>query len=214
MAKEENYGIVYLLTNEAMPGMVKIGMTSRNDLQSRLDELYTTGVPLPFTCACSCKVPLNKMAELEAALHAAFAPKRVNPKREFFNISPEQVIPLLKFANCGDMTDEVNAELNKNVSPEELAAAKQVRFRRPALNFIEMGFSIGDELIYRDDENIRVRIISEKRVDYNGETWALSTLVKSLRSLPYNVAPDQYWHTIDGRSLSDIYEETYPLSAE
>ena len=137
MAKEENYGIVYLLTNEAMPGMVKIGMTSRNDLQERLRELNNaTGVPLPFSCVCSCKVPVNKMRELEAALHAAFAPKRVNPKREFFYISPDQVIPLLKFAHCGDdMTEEVNAELNKNVSPEELAAAisEALKFDHKAL---------------------------------------------------------------------------------
>ena len=40
--------IVYVLTNQAMPGIVKIGMTERDDVQRRMNELYSTGVPLPF----------------------------------------------------------------------------------------------------------------------------------------------------------------------
>ena len=43
-------GIVYVLTNPSMPGMVKIGMTERSEMDARLKELYTTGVPLPFDC--------------------------------------------------------------------------------------------------------------------------------------------------------------------
>jgi hypothetical protein len=36
--------IVYVLTNEAMPGLVKIGRTT-GDLASRIRGLYQTGVP-------------------------------------------------------------------------------------------------------------------------------------------------------------------------
>ena len=42
------YGIVYLLTNPVMPGLVKIGMTTREDMDSRMRELYSTGVPVPI----------------------------------------------------------------------------------------------------------------------------------------------------------------------
>lgn len=38
-------GLVYLLTNPAMPGIVKIGLTTRGDMKQRLNELFTTGVP-------------------------------------------------------------------------------------------------------------------------------------------------------------------------
>lgn len=39
--------IVYVLTNEAMPGLVKIGRTN-NELAARIRALYSTSVPLPF----------------------------------------------------------------------------------------------------------------------------------------------------------------------
>lgn len=112
MEKSENYGIVYLLTNEAMPGLVKIGKTSRCDLKMRMRELFTTGVPLPFECVYACKVKLSHMDELEKALHTAFAPNRVNENREFFRISPSQPLPILKLLhhlNEGDVTAEVAA---------------------------------------------------------------------------------------------------------
>ena len=31
-----------------MPNLIKIGYTTRDDLNTRIKELYTTGVPLPF----------------------------------------------------------------------------------------------------------------------------------------------------------------------
>lgn len=49
-------GLVYLLTNPAMPGIVKIGLTTRGDMGQRLQELFTTGVPVPFDCVFACEV--------------------------------------------------------------------------------------------------------------------------------------------------------------
>ena len=49
-------GIVYVLTNPAMPGIVKIGRTTRGSIDVRLNELYSTGVPVPFECAFAGRV--------------------------------------------------------------------------------------------------------------------------------------------------------------
>ena len=58
------YGIVYLLTNPYMPGLVKIGMTKQEDLEKRMKELYTTGVPVAFECTAEptllCPLTRNK----------------------------------------------------------------------------------------------------------------------------------------------------------
>ena len=78
------YGIVYLLTNPVMPGLVKIGMTTQEDIDKRMRELYTTGVPVPFECQFACKVKKGDCAKIEKALHTAFEPQRINANREFF----------------------------------------------------------------------------------------------------------------------------------
>ena len=75
-------GIVYLLSNPAMPRLVKIGETTRDDPQVRMGNLYSTGVPLPFDCELAIEVE-NETA-VERALHQAFEPNRVNPRRELF----------------------------------------------------------------------------------------------------------------------------------
>jgi len=47
---DSNQGIVYVLINPAMPGLIKIGRTNQEDVKYRMSQLYTTGVPLPFEC--------------------------------------------------------------------------------------------------------------------------------------------------------------------
>ncbi len=56
MTEPAQPGIVYIFTNEAMPGYVKIGMTQADDVAARLKQLDTTAVPLPFECRYAARV--------------------------------------------------------------------------------------------------------------------------------------------------------------
>lgn len=211
-----NYGYVYLLTNSAMPGMVKIGMTQRDQLEIRIRELYTTGVPLPFECLKACKVPADKCSMIESSLHIAFNPYRVNPNREFFRIMPEQVIAILNalegIAECDDATQEVQQEINDGTDDEDKAALERVNpHRRPALNFAEMGIGVGEILVWRDDASISVRVVSDRKVEYQGQEYSISPLTSTFLGYSCNVGPCKYWKYKD-RHLDDIYDETYPLS--
>ena len=74
-------GYVYILTNPSMPGLVKIGKTTRN-VEQRANELYQTGVPEPFVVSYEVETP--NCTELESLAHDAFRECRVNEGREFF----------------------------------------------------------------------------------------------------------------------------------
>lgn len=80
-----NAGYVYILTNSAMPGLVKIGRTSR-DVDLRASELWQTGVPQKFEVFWTFKTP--DCVQLEAYAHADLSKYRVSKLREFFRIDP------------------------------------------------------------------------------------------------------------------------------
>lgn len=83
--REDKSGFVYLLTNPAMPNIIKIGKTSKHPLE-RVKELSSpTGVPVPFQLAYyqACK----DMDFVEKAMHEKFDNKRVKDNREFFMVS-------------------------------------------------------------------------------------------------------------------------------
>ena len=66
-------------------------------------------------------------------------------EREFFQIEPEQVIPILRLLHSEDATKEV-AEQMGNIDEESREAADRFRNRRPNLDFTEMGIPIGATL--------------------------------------------------------------------
>lgn len=205
------YGIVYLLTNPVMPGLVKIGMTERAEMDARLRELYTTGVPVPFDCQYACKVKKSDCTKIERALHTAFAPQRVNANREFSRIQVEQAKAILELFLHEDMTQEVAGEIANDLTPEDVAAKTRAQVHRPPLNFLEMGMQIGDILQWKDDPTIFVTITSGRTIKYNEEEVSISALPAQLKGYSTrHIAPGPHWLYKD-RVLSEIYDETYPM---
>ncbi len=140
--------IIYILINEAMPGYVKIGKTSTS-LEQRVRELSgSTSVPLPFTCFYACTV--NNASFVEHQLHDAFDNSRVNPRREFFQISPERVVAALKLAEIENITPKKDFV----VTEEDQKALNEARTRRSVFSFKMVNIPIGAELIFSRDENV------------------------------------------------------------
>src|SRR5580765_2246808 len=83
-------GFIYLLTNPAMPGYVKIGQTTRVP-EDRAGELSApTGVPVPFDIEYWCLT--RDPVEVESEIHVSLAEHRVRENREFFRVAIAQAI--------------------------------------------------------------------------------------------------------------------------
>lgn len=197
-------GIVYVLTNPVMPGLVKIGRTERADVNRRLVELYSTGVPVPFELSFAGLVDDGQA--VEAALHVAFGPYRINPNREFFRIEPDQAIAILKLLNIEDETPEVASEPS-GIDPASRAAAEQQRRRRPPLNFDQMGIPVGAELRSTVNE-VTVSVVNARKVKLGEEEMYITEATQRALGTDYPVNPGPRW-TYEGRVLRDIYNETY-----
>ena len=211
--KDCNYGLVYVLTNSAMPGIVKIGMTQRVNLDQRLKELYGTGVPVPFECAFACKVSADKTKLLEQALHDAFAPYRVNPKREFFEIKPEQAIAIMKYCNeSEDVTNEVREEIKAELTQEEQNSTEKLKQKRPKLNYTRLGIPVGAILQYVKDASVYVTVAGDSKVSYAGEECSLTAATRKIMGLApdYPIQPTSYWNYGD-KNLMSIYNEVFPV---
>lgn len=217
----EEYGYVYVLTNEYMPGLVKIGETERDDYRDRLKDLYTTGVPVPFKAVHASKVKKEDTRKVEHALHVAFEPDRVNPRREFFHMSPDRAIAILKIVEIEDVTDYTNVILRENLDPSELEAQtratverereeKELKKKRPLLNYFDLGIQEGERLSWKDNQDIYVTVSGERKVIYEGEEYYLTAVTQKLKDTTKPIAPAPYW-LYNGKSLTDIYNEKYPL---
>jgi len=74
---------LYILSNPAYPGLLKIGY-SREIPDARAQELYTTGVPSPFELEYYCIAEGGEA--LEATVHDGLAEFRYREDREFFRV--------------------------------------------------------------------------------------------------------------------------------
>ena len=92
--EHNNAGWLYVISSPSLPGMVKIGCTKRLNPTIRVRELSSSSLPYSFKTHCF--VFNDNCFELETQMHHYFDDKRVAPDREFFYITPQQAIDVLK----------------------------------------------------------------------------------------------------------------------
>ena len=88
-------GWVYVIESPSLQGMVKIGTSRRlNGPFERVRELSGSSLPEAFRINGFCFS--DDAFELENNMHKYFAKQRVNPNKEFFYITPQEAIKVLK----------------------------------------------------------------------------------------------------------------------
>lgn len=197
--------IVYVLTNPAMPGLVKIGKTTQLEVEDRMKQLYGTGIPVPFDCAFACKV--KDATEVEKALHFAFGNSRINLNREFFKIEPERVISILKLLKVDEITNQFEKQIESETDATDKQSAENLKeARRPRMNFVEIGIPIGSELNFKGGD-AKVLVISDKKVQYNDAECSLTAATRKVLGFAdnYPLQPSPYW-VFNGKTVKELYE--------
>lgn len=196
---KNNGGIVYVLTNEAMPGYVKIGKTTTSVEQRILELSRSTAVPLPFECYYAAKV--SDVSKVEEAFHDAFGDHRINPRREFFSISPERIVAILRILAIEEVTPSHNVGVE---TKEDAVAIEIARKKRSAFNFKMVSINAGAELRFIRDESITcVVALDQKHVIFRNKEISLSTAAQIALGYKWRVQGPAYW-TYNGEILDEI----------
>ncbi|WP_462134311.1 GIY-YIG nuclease family protein [Slackia piriformis] len=209
-------GIVYILTNPCLDGWVKIGMSTRNDINRRLDELNRpSNIPLMFRAYAVYEVADPEMVErqihglidlVDDSLHAreTTASGKIR-EREFFSISPERAYGIFKRvaalrgdSDCLKLIDATEEQLKE----DELAESSK---RRPPFRFSMVDIPVGSTLVFVPDETKTCVVVDSKnhvRIP-DGETTTMSRLAARLLGRPnYSFQGPKYF-SYEGEVLSD-----------
>lgn len=113
-------GWVYILTNPAMPGLIKIGLTTRNPSARAAELGGSTGVPAAFAVAW-CRA-VSDCEAVEATVHRMMGDKRVSGRREFFRCDVATARQVIEAA--------AGAQLGRSLTPRPRHAPARRRGKR------------------------------------------------------------------------------------
>ena len=201
-------GIIYVLINEAMPELVKVGRikTGGKTIEQRMRELDTTGVPLPFECYSAWEVDDDEKAE--RALHQAFEDHRVRQRREFFSMSPDRPTAILKAFGIKDVTPKGDVVSEEDGGEDDKRALDRERRKRSKnFSFKLAGIEPRAELESVFDENVKCVVQDSKRVIFKDTSMSLSAaalLVAHENGKEWiSINGPLYWK-YNGRTLTDL----------
>lgn len=172
----KEHGYVYILTNPSFKeDWVKIGKSSRSvDVRSK--ELDNTAVPLPFEIYATLKT--SKYNEVEKLVHKTIdrlTDLRIRQNREFFNVSPEVALSILKdIANTIDDAEIFEPQRSGEYSDGDDNHAHVER--RGRFKFSLVNIPIGSELTFVPT-GIKVKVASDDTVEFQDRIYKLSPFV-------------------------------------
>ena len=180
-------GIVYVMTNEGMPELVKVGRTK--NLKSRRQVLYTTGVPFPFVVHHA--VAVDDAAKVEQLVLEAFSDHRVNKRREFLEVAPEKVVAVMNLTGiAGKEVDEnyvMRGQSGKQEKPQtteitrdDIQASAKHAQRRPNFRFDWMKIPVDAILTFESRDDITAKVTGNKEVEYKERKMTLSKAAESV----------------------------------
>lgn len=181
MAKINEPGYVYILTNPSFrEDWVKIGKSSRPvDIRSK--ELDNTAVPLPFEIYAT--IQTVKYNDVEKHVHKTIdrlTDLRIRQNREFFNVPPQIALDI--FNDIAKMIDDAVVTIYKDNKPvphpekEKSPEATKRVVKRGRFKFSMVGIKIGETITFIPTRT-EVKVASDDSIEYEGRIYKLSPFV-------------------------------------
>lgn len=209
----KEHGCIYILTNPSFPEYVKIGYAT--NLEARIKQLNRSEtIPFAFRAYAIYEVdrPLT-----DKELHKLI--DKLNPElraidefdgkprvKEFYEMSKEAAYELLeciaKISGTTDRLKKVKPE-GHEILDEQIAAEIKEAARRGPFNFSACNIPVGAELVYVDDPNVKVKVLDDRHIEYQGETTSLSALAQRLKGFNHPVQ-GTLWFKYNGEILNDL----------
>lgn len=191
---------VYILTNQSMPGLIKIGITERK-VEERMRELYSSSaVPLPFECYFALEVKDAKLVEKK--IHHGFDDYRINENREFFEIDPDKAKSILSLVEGTEVTPKTDVV---DSATDQQALDKQRNKQR--FNFASVGISAGEILEFKKDKTITAKVLDDDKIEFEGKSMSLSpAALIVIHRMGYEwtkIAGPQFW-CYKGKTLYEM----------
>lgn len=192
-------GYIYIMTNRCLQDMVKIGYAT--NVEERRKQLSTTALPYEYDIYAIYETPGHlEDKKLHKLIDNLNPDLRVSKNREFFVMSPEDAYELLEaIAMISGSQDRLSKCQNVTV------AANDNKAKKPAVNFQKCNIPVGAELVFVDDPNVKVTVVSERKVQYNNEITSLSAVASNIKG--YSAAGPSYF-TYKEKLVADIARET------
>lgn len=200
--------IIYILTNESMPDIIKIGIT--DNLYRRIRELDGTSTPLPFECFYALEVEENAL-DIEKHLHETFDDKRIRQNREFFNCPPEQAKSALKIAEKMGGRDVTPQETVFETEQDKQALYIAKKKKGRVDYFGVLGINVGETLTFSKNHSLTCEVRENRQVLFREELTTLSgsalTLLSEMEYTLQQARGAGYW-CYKGTTLLDLYQQT------
>ena len=234
MAKKiEN--VIYILTNPQYPGYVKIGYASdlKQRISSLNTGVLVSFSPYAVyeTSLQNADVEIHAIIRLlNPILRASKFEKGKVQGKEFFKLEPEEAFELFKHIAkvsgteskayrvtadykpippenpLKDATVDIEEDKEEKHGKPDVVIVREPKHPKSPVRFSKCGIPVGAQLVYTEDNSVVVTVVSDRKVEYNGEVTSLSCVVKKLKGL--TVVQGTLFFTYNGRSLVEIAKET------
>ena len=162
-------------------GIIKIGKCQTKQFEERMRFLESNGYRNITALERQFAIEVTSYSRKENLLHTIFSKSQIGDT-EFFALNIEEVKELLlcfdgKIIFPKEMTDKNSAFIK---TAEEASEHEEVRTDNNRFNFYNKGIKDGDIISFIYDETVKAKVISNNEVEYENESYKLSTLAGKL----------------------------------